>query len=177
MPRAPSRTSRNSTSRSQTWTISTPTNRVRPFFPSSARRLTADVRTAVVFLERLQSYPALPSSHALLLGKLYKFAQTQNAELRWRYYEVALLDPASTAAKQLAPEAATWIVGQDGTGTVVGRMKFCRPTFRAVARVDKDLAIRVFSSAKDAFHPIARRLIEKVCAQWPFFRQPLTGSF
>ncbi|OCH94213.1 metalloprotease [Obba rivulosa] len=115
----------------------------------------------IVFLERLQSYPALPSAHALLLGQLYKFAHTQNAELRWRYYEVALLDPTSAAAKQLAPEAAKWIVGQDGTGTVVGRMKFCRPTFRAVAKVDKDLAIRVFSSAKEAFHPIARRLIEK----------------
>jgi leukotriene-A4 hydrolase len=43
-----------------------------------------------------------------------------------------------------------------------GRMKFCRPIFRMASQVDKALAQEVFKGSKDAFHPIARRMIEKV---------------
>lgn len=48
-------------------------------------------------------------------------------------------------------------------------MKFCRPIFRAASKVDKDLAVHVFGKAKDEFHPIARKLIEKVifCVELP----------
>ncbi|KAI8983283.1 peptidase family M1-domain-containing protein [Trametes punicea] len=115
-----------------------------------------------VFLERLQSYAALPHSHIKHLGELYGFLTTSNSELRWRFYEVALLDPTSSAAKEFAPAAAQWVVGKDGSGLVRGRMKFCRPTFRAIARVDRKLAVDVFTENKLSFHPIARRLIEKV---------------
>lgn len=49
---------------------------------------------------------------------------------------------------------------------VVGRMKFCRDIFRAVHEVDKKwnqhTAVNAYQKAKDSFHPIARRLIEKV---------------
>jgi hypothetical protein len=76
---------------------------------------------------------------------------------------VALADPSSSAAKSFAIEAANWIVGDDGTGVVKGRMKFCRPVFKAVHRVDQKLSVAIFSKSKDAFHPIARKLIEKVC--------------
>jgi hypothetical protein len=92
---------------------------------------TADV-FAVVFLERLQSYAALPSSHILHLSSLYHFSKSSNAEIRLRFYEVALIDPLTPAAKLFASEAAKWVVGEDGTGVVKGRMKFCRPIFRYV---------------------------------------------
>ena len=59
-------------------------------------------------------------------------------------------------------EAAKWVVGSDDTGVVKGRMKFCRPTFRAIAKVDKALAIETYTPNKSAFHPIAAKLIEKV---------------
>ena len=118
--------------------------------------------STVVFLERLQSYPALPSSHISYLGKLYRLSTIPNAEIRLRFYMVALVDPSSPAAKSFAPEAANWVVGDDDTGVVKGRMKFCRPIFRAVYKVDQRLSVAVFSKSKDAFHPIARKLIEKV---------------
>ncbi|KAL6301026.1 peptidase family M1-domain-containing protein [Sparassis latifolia] len=114
-----------------------------------------------VFLERLQSYPALPSAHVNFLGSLYGFTNTKNAELRLRFYQIALVDPASDAAKGFAPAAVRWAVGDDGTGIIKGRMKFCRPVFRAASKVDKPMAVKYFSAFKDAFHPIARRLIEK----------------
>jgi len=116
----------------------------------------------VVFLERLQSFPPLPSHLVIHLGDVYKFRNTFNAELRFRFYGVAFSDPSSTAAKILVTDAAKWLIGDDETGVVKGRMKFCRTVFRGVWSVDKDLAVRSFEKAKDKFHPIARKLIEKV---------------
>ena len=73
-----------------------------------------------------------------------------------------MLDPASPAAKEFAPQAAKWVTGTDGSGVLRGRMKFCRPTFRAIARVDRGLALEAFGASRGAFHPIAQKLIEKV---------------
>ena len=67
------------------------------------------------------------------------------------------------------------MTGTDGTGVLRGRMKFCRPTFRAVARADKALAVEVFTANKDAFHPIARRLIEKVRGVSPWLNGRVRG--
>ncbi|EEB94219.1 hypothetical protein MPER_07004, partial [Moniliophthora perniciosa FA553] len=114
----------------------------------------------VVFLERLQSLNPLPSSHLFHLASLYKLSSTSNAEIRLRFYQLVLGDPSTEAAKKFAEEASRWVIG-DGTGMVVGRMKFCRGVFRAVFKVDKDLAIKAFQKEKNSFHPIARRLIEK----------------
>lgn len=39
---------------------------------------------------------------------------------------------------------------------------YSRPTFRAVHKVDAELAIKYFESNKQFFHPIATKLISKV---------------
>ncbi|KAL0576889.1 Leucyl aminopeptidase yscIV [Marasmius crinis-equi] len=114
----------------------------------------------IVFLERLQGLKPLPSSHLVHMGSLYKLSSTLNAEVRLRFYQLVLGDPTSDAAKKYATEAANWVIG-DGTGMVVGRMKFCRDTFRAVYKVDNDLAVKAFLKEKNSFHPIARKMIEK----------------
>ncbi len=44
-------------------------------------------------------------------------------------------------------------------------MKFCRPVFRAASKVDKELAKKTFVKNKTSFHPIAQKLIEKVCVR------------
>ncbi|KAF5356193.1 hypothetical protein D9756_004300 [Leucocoprinus leucothites] len=115
----------------------------------------------VVFLEKLLSYPPLPSDLVFHMATLYGLSTTPNAEIRLRFYGVALQDPASPAAKEFAVQAANWVIGEDGTGLIKGRMKFCRPVFRGIYQVDKDLATQKFLKAKMSFHPIARRLIEK----------------
>ncbi|THH04799.1 hypothetical protein EW145_g5260 [Phellinidium pouzarii] len=115
-----------------------------------------------VFLERLQLYSPLPPDHLAYLGDLYTISKTTNAEIRFRYYELALLDPSTVESKALASEAARWVVGDDGTGILKGRMKFCRPVLRAAHRADPEAAKRIFGAYKTSFHPIARRLIEKV---------------
>ena len=113
----------------------------------------------------MQSYDALPKSHIELLGNIYRLTDTANSEIRLRFYQEALLDPVSAGAKEFAPPAVNWVVGNDGTGIVKGRMKFCRPIFRDVARVDKDLAVKTYQEYKASFHPIAQKLIEKASPQ------------
>jgi len=116
----------------------------------------------VVFLEKLESYPPLPSDLVLHLGTLYNLSTTPNPEIRLRFYQVALSDPSSSVAKTLAVDAVKWVVGEGESGVVKGRMKFCRPVLRAVTKVDRDMAISYWEKAKTGFHPIARKLIEKV---------------
>jgi len=96
------------------------------------------------------------------LATLYGVSTTSNAEIRLRFYGLALKDPSSAVAKDFALHAANWVTGEDGTGVIKGRMKFCRPVFRDVFKVNQDLAIQKFLAAKMSFHPIARRLVEKV---------------
>jgi leukotriene-A4 hydrolase len=124
--------------------------------------LWSPIHDAVVFLDKMQSYEPLPSSHITLLGAVYGVATTTNGELRYRFYILALREVKSTAAKIFATEAANWVTGRDGSGIIQGRMKFCRPVFRAIAKVDKALARRAFDKDKSAFHPIARKLIDGV---------------
>ena len=117
-----------------------------------------------VFLERLQALPPLPASHIAYLGDLYKVAGTSNAEIRFSFYGLALRDP-SSVPDHAAREAARWVVGDDDSGVIKGRAKFCRPVFRLIAKIDRDLAVVSFEKHKAEFHPIARKLIEKVsCA-------------
>jgi leukotriene-A4 hydrolase len=67
------------------------------------------------------------------------------AQLRWFLFALK--------AGLYAPEAAHWVRNQ-------GRMKYCRPTYRAIYQVDKDLARKTFNEYGVGFlHPIARRLI------------------
>ena len=70
----------------------------------------------VVFLERLQIYPTLPFTHIVHLGSLYGVRSTSNAEIRFRFYELALLDSKSAPVemKGIAEEAVKWVVGEDG---------------------------------------------------------------
>jgi leukotriene-A4 hydrolase len=120
-----------------------------------------DCALSVVFLERLQSFDPLPVTHIDHLGSLYSLANTPNAEIRLRFYQVALFDPKSAKSEQYATAALNWIVGGED-GMVKGRMKFCRPIFRAVFAVNKAMAQDKYQEHKSSYHPIARDLIEQV---------------
>jgi len=110
----------------------------------------------VVFLERLESLTPLPSSHIQHLGQIYGVDSSNNCEIRLRWYKVAL---ASEAGKNYAQAAVDWVVDKK-TG-LKGRMKFCRPVFKAVNAVEPKIAQTTFLAHVSEFHPIARRLIEK----------------
>jgi leukotriene-A4 hydrolase len=111
------------------------------------------------------------------LGVLYGVATTPNAEIRLRFYNLALKDPKSSAALDFASHALKWVTGRDGTDVIKGRMKFCRPTFRAAARVDSTLAKEYFVRSKAEFHPIARKLIEKVSCEFKIWLASVNRRF
>ena len=114
----------------------------------------------VVFLQRLHDLEPLPAGHITHLGILYGVTNTSNAEIRFRFYQLALKNP-SSVPEHATEEAAKWVVGDDGTNIIKGRAKFCRPVFRSIASIDRELAVKYFEKHKIEFHPIARKLIEK----------------
>jgi leukotriene-A4 hydrolase len=59
----------------------------------------ADVVRPVVFVERLQTKAALPLSHVKKLGEIYRLDSTGNVELRFRFFQLALGESKSDAAK------------------------------------------------------------------------------
>ncbi|KAG8941943.1 hypothetical protein FRC04_003902 [Tulasnella sp. 424] len=118
----------------------------------------------VVFLETLQSLsPGLPGSHLRLMSKTYSsFNTTGNAEIRSRWYGLVLQSEEKDVAQEFTEQAAKWIVGTEkGSTGLKGRMKFCRPGFKSIHKVDSDLAVKYFESNKQYFHPIAAKLISK----------------
>jgi leukotriene-A4 hydrolase len=43
----------------------------------------------------------------------------------------------------------------------VGRMKFVRPLFKSLVKVNRDLAVATFQKNRDFYHPICRQMVEK----------------
>ena len=66
----------------------------------------------VVFLETLEQYDALPSEYLKRMNEIYGFDKTENAEIKLRWYNVALKGD----GKDFKASAAKWVV-------TVGRMK------------------------------------------------------
>lgn len=72
--------------------------------------------SAVVFLETLEGYDALPSEYLKEMNKCYQFDTTSNAEIRLRWYNVSLKGDGA----DFKDAAAKWVV-------TVGRMKVSIP--------------------------------------------------
>lgn len=113
----------------------------------------------VVFLERLHSGPKVPLAITQKLDSTYGFSKATNGEVLLRFFEVALEVQGGAYAQQ----AAEWVKSQ-------GRMKFCRTIYRALNKVEPELAKKTFTENKSFYHPIAAAQIEKV--SWS--RSPLS---
>ncbi len=107
----------------------------------------------VVFLEKLHSGPHVPPAVVKKLDEVYSFSKATNGEILLRFYEVALEVPSPDSP--YAKMAAEWVKGQ-------GRMKFCRTIYRALNKVEPELAKKTFTENKSFYHPIAAAMIEKV---------------
>lgn len=75
---------------------------------------------------------------------------SKNAELKTVYYQIAM-----KAKDESAYEGVAEMLGE------VGRMKFVRPLFRNLNKVDRDLALKTFANNRDFYHPICRQMVEK----------------
>ncbi|CAO1636324.1 unnamed protein product [Parajaminaea phylloscopi] len=107
-----------------------------------------------VFLERLHDDASAPVSdrYTKHLDNVYGFSKNRstNGEVMLRFFAVALEDEKTSYAQQVAD----WVSRQ-------GRMKYNRPTYRALYKINPDLARKTFLAHKSFYHPIAANMIEK----------------
>ncbi|KIX01374.1 leukotriene A-4 hydrolase/aminopeptidase [Rhinocladiella mackenziei CBS 650.93] len=105
----------------------------------------------VVFLECLLAFERpLPVPHVNYMGFIYDLKETRNVEVSSRYYQVAM-QSGDFSIKGFV----TKLLGE------VGRMKFVRPLFRGLMKLDYELAVQTFEKNKDFYHPICRALVAK----------------
>jgi leukotriene-A4 hydrolase len=84
------------------------------------------------------------------LGKTYSLLDSKNAELKTAFYQIALRAEDKSVYSSVAD-----LLGE------VGRMKFVRPLFRSLNKVNRDLALETFEKNRDFYHPICRQMVEK----------------
>ena len=84
------------------------------------------------------------------INGLYNFTGRKNAEILYRYCELAI--PSEDTS--VLPVAVKFITTQ-------GRMKFVRPLYRALykSKMGKSLAVETFLENKDFYHPIGVKMI------------------
>jgi leukotriene-A4 hydrolase len=104
----------------------------------------------LVFLAEVQQSGELSADRAQLMGKIYDFLSSKNVEILSSYYQIALKAQDSAIYQDTAT-----LLGR------VGRMKFVRPLFRALNKVDRQLALQTFEKNKDFYHPICKGMVEK----------------
>lgn len=117
-----------------------------------------DPNQVVLFLARLQSGPKVPAHVASKLDDTYSFGSHKNTEIRCGFYGLALHD----VNGKYAQAAAEWVSRQ-------GRMKYCRPLYRALNKVDPELAKRTFRANRSFYHPIAAAMIAIVSTHFSCF--------
>ncbi|CAK7209788.1 Leucyl aminopeptidase yscIV [Sporothrix bragantina] len=105
----------------------------------------------IVFLGEVQGFDKpITVEQSQQMGTAYGMVDTQNVEVKSAYYAVSLR----------AEDKATYQGTADLLGTV-GRMKFVRPLYRALNKVDRELALSTFEKNRDFYHPICRAMVEK----------------
>jgi len=84
------------------------------------------------------------------MDDVYAFSTSKNAEIISRFFIVAMKGKWT----KCYPAVATFLGS-------VGRMKFVRPGYRALNRVDRELAVKTFRANEGFYHPICRALVKK----------------
>ena len=84
------------------------------------------------------------------MGKAYSLTNTRNVELSSRYFGIGLM-----ARDESVYHPTAELLGK------VGRMKFVRPLYRELVKVDRKLAVETFEKNRDFYHPICRGMVEK----------------
>ncbi|GMG29168.1 unnamed protein product [Ambrosiozyma monospora] len=87
---------------------------------------------------------------SVMSDKYSKYATSHNAEVVFRWFRLLL----TGEVKESYPKLADWL------GTV-GRMKFVRPSYVLLNKVDRELALKTFKKYEFGYHPICRAMVKK----------------
>ncbi|KAI9593051.1 peptidase family M1-domain-containing protein [Syncephalis fuscata] len=104
----------------------------------------------VAFFDKLSEYPSLPADKLAAMDKIYGLTEVTNCEVRFAWQMLCL----SAAYSPIYPHVVTFLEEQ-------GRMKYVRPLYRGLNKVDSQLAKDTFLKNRDEYHPIASRMIAK----------------
>ncbi|KAJ6006549.1 hypothetical protein N7451_004493 [Penicillium sp. IBT 35674x] len=105
----------------------------------------------VVFLEQILRWeqPLRPEL-SKLMGEVYGLSKSENIEVSNLYFQVGL-----KAGDESVIEPTTELLGR------IGRMKFVRPLYRNLQKINRPVALATFEKYKDFYHPICRGMVEK----------------
>ncbi|KAJ5674878.1 uncharacterized protein N7477_004812 [Penicillium maclennaniae] len=105
----------------------------------------------VVFLEQILRWeqPLRPEL-SKLMGEVYGLSKSENIEVSNLYFQVGM-----KAGDESVIEPTTELLGR------IGRMKFVRPLFRNLQKINRPVALETFEKYKDFYHPICRGMVEK----------------
>jgi leukotriene-A4 hydrolase len=107
----------------------------------------------VAFLEKLTVSEGVTADKLAQMDKAYGLTHSRNSEVRFRWYTLAIKHGYDT----VYPNVVSFLKEQ-------GRMKFVRPLFRDLFRaqgVAKQIALDTFAQHREAYHPIASKMIAK----------------
>ncbi|KAL2824679.1 leukotriene A-4 hydrolase [Aspergillus cavernicola] len=120
------------------------------FQPQSSDIQDLTANQIVVFLEQVLLERPLTADLSKLMGEIYGLAKSENIEVANLYLQVGL-----KAGDKSVIEPTADLLGR------IGRMKFVRPLYRTLQKVDRQVAIDTFEKYKDFYHPICRGMVEK----------------
>ncbi|EPS29094.1 hypothetical protein PDE_04043 [Penicillium oxalicum 114-2] len=105
----------------------------------------------LVFLEQILLWekPLTPDL-SKLMGEVYGLSKSSNIEVANLYLQVGM-----KAGDESVVAPTTELLGR------IGRMKFVRPLFRNLAKINRAVAVETFEKYKDFYHPICRGMVEK----------------
>ncbi|KAJ6103246.1 hypothetical protein N7486_005673, partial [Penicillium sp. IBT 16267x] len=105
----------------------------------------------VVFLEQILRWeqPLRPEL-SKLMGEVYGLSKSENIEVSNLYFQVGM-----KAGDESVIEPTTELLGR------IGRMKFVRPLYRNLQKMNRPVALATFEKYKDFYHPICRGMVEK----------------
>ncbi|OJD17966.1 leukotriene A-4 hydrolase [Emergomyces pasteurianus Ep9510] len=105
----------------------------------------------VVFLEQVLLFDKpLTADQSKSMGEVYGLAKSENAEVLNLYFQVGL----KAGDKGVIEPTATLLAS-------IGRMKYVRPLYRALNKLDRKIALEIFEKNKNFYHPICRGLVNK----------------
>ncbi|KAI8920600.1 peptidase family M1-domain-containing protein [Entophlyctis helioformis] len=106
----------------------------------------------VMFFEKLLDKPVFAHHTLQAMDKTYHLAEIQNAEIKCRWQWLCL----NAEYEPIFPAVTAFI-------TSVGRMKFVRPLYRALAKCKngRELAVKTFTEHRSFYHPICAGMVAK----------------
>lgn len=93
------------------------------------------------------------------LDKRYRLAESKDYEVKVSFLQLAISSKCSEYHGEV-----------EKTLKQVGRMKYLRPLFTALAQAggneEKQLAKKVFEEARETYHPIAQGVVESILSKY-----------